>query len=478
MRLVLAADIGSTFTKLTAVDLESRKIIGSARSFTTIDHNVMDGYEDALAELTRQCGRLEFETKAAASSAAGGLKMVAIGLVPDLTVQAARLAAANAGAKIMKTYAFELSGDEIAEILALNPDIILLSGGIDGGNKEVIIYNARLLAASGLACPVVAAGNKSASDELKKAFAGYPGEVLFRPNVMPDLNKLDIEPARQAIGDLFVKNIVRAKGLTELQNKMSGEIIPTPLAVFLAAELLSRGLKKAPGLGELMVFDVGGATTDVYSMAEGRPTRPNVVGRGLRQPFAKRTVEGDLGLRYSLAPLAEATDLESLAETLECGPEALEQWFAGCRKNPGLIPEAGSLQKKIDDEMAASAVKISMERHTGYLETVYTVQGISFVQSGKDLGPVAYVIGTGGPIIGSSDPARVLGQAVYRPEDLNLLKPLSPRLVVDRKYILSAMGSISRFEPEAALSIMLDEIPAGSLPKQPEKRDDSNGIRS
>ena len=462
MKLILAADVGSTFTKLTAVDIEGRKIIASAKAFTTIGHNVMDGYQSALSALEAQCGRLDYQKRVASSSAAGGLKMVAIGLVPDLTVQAARLAAANAGAKIMKTYAFELSTEEITEINALRPDMILLSGGADGGNKEVIIANARSLAASDLACPLVVAGNKSAADEIGKILRAYAGEALFCPNVMPEVNKLNIGPARKAIGDLFVKNIISAKGLTELQSRLDGEIIPTPRAVFLAAELLSRGLNKMPGLGELMIFDVGGATTDVCSMSDGAPSKANVFRRGLAPPFAQRTVEGDLGLRYSLASLAEAGDLESLAESLACSTADLGQWLESCRLDPGALPPAGSLQKKMDEALAALAVKISMERHCGSVETVFTAQGPGLVQTGKDLSRVARLIGTGGPIINSSDPAAVLKGAVYGPEDLNLLKPLSPELLVDRKYILSALGSLSRFEPEAALSIMLDELPKGT----------------
>ena len=170
MNLVLTADIGSTFTKLTAVDVDSARVIGSARSFTTIESNVMEGFEAAAKELRAQCGSLEFDRKVASSSAAGGLKMVAVGLVPDLTVQAARLAAANAGAKIQKTYAFELNRQEIEEIAGLRPDMILLCGGIDGGNKEVIIHNAEALVSSGLTCSVVVAGPKSANDRPRDIF--------------------------------------------------------------------------------------------------------------------------------------------------------------------------------------------------------------------------------------------------------------------------------------------------------------------
>lgn len=459
MNLVLTADIGSTYTKVTAVDVEAARIVGSARSFTTIESNVMEGFDAALKELRAQCGRLEFNLKLASSSAAGGLKMVAVGLVPDLTVQAARLAAANAGAKIQKAFAFELNRQEVEEIIGLNPDMILLSGGIDGGNKDVIIHNARALASSGLKCSVVVAGNKSANDELKNVFKNYP-EALFCDNVMPAIGELNAIPAQRAIRDLFIKNIISAKGLDDLAAGLNAEIVPTPLAVFEAARLLSQGAGQSKGLGELMVFDVGGATTDVYSMSEGLPTRANVFLRGLKQPFAKRTVEGDLGLRYSLASLAEAAGPEKLAGCLDLEKEAIENWLTICRREPGKLAECGTANKKIDDALAGAAVRLAAARHCGSVEAVFTVMGQAFAQTGKDLGGIGVVIGTGGPIINAEKAAEVLAEAVYRPEDSNLLKPLKPKLMVDAKYILAAMGLIARFKPGAALRIMLDEITA------------------
>lgn len=461
MRTVLTADVGSTFTKLTAVDLDSLEIIGRARAFTTIETNVMEGLRAAEAEIKAQCGRLPYEARLASSSAAGGLKMVAIGLVPDLTAQAARLAAANAGAKVLKTYAYQLSRSEIGEIVDLKPDMLLLCGGLDGGNQEVITHNARHLAESSLNCPIVAAGNKSAADDLKDILDQYPGEVIFKPNVMPAIDTLNIEPAQAAIRDLFIRNIISAKGLDELQSGLSAEIIPTPLAVLKAAALLSRGLEKTPGLGDLMVFDVGGATTDVYSLAEGLPTRNRACLRGFREPWAKRTVEGDLGLRYSLPSLIEAAGADDIARRLGIDENEVEAWALNCGQHLDLVPEAASLGQRIDQELAAEAVRLSMARHCGRLETVYTIEGPSFVQTGKDLSEVLYVIGTGGPIINS--PALTLKGALRGPEDIDLLKPVAPKLLVDRKYILSAMGLLSQLEPEAALALMMAELPAGEL---------------
>ncbi|MDR2945467.1 MAG: glutamate mutase L, partial [Candidatus Adiutrix sp.] len=121
-------------------------------------------------------------------------------------------------------------------------------------------------------------------------------------------------------------------------------------------------------------------------------------------------------------------------------------------------PGPGEAGRAIDQALAALAVKIGMERHCGSVEAVYTSTGQAWAQTGKDLSNVACVIGTGGPIINAAAPEKALAGAVQSPADLNLLKPLHPQLRVDAKYILSAMGSLSRVEPETALHIMLEEL--------------------
>ena len=141
----LTADFGSTYTKLTAIDATKAEVIGTSAAFTTIDTDVMEGYNCALQRLEEKIGVFKYDQLLCCSSAAGGLKMVALGLVPELTAKAARMAASSAGAKVVKTYAFEISKAEQNEICAIDPDLVLLCGGTDGGNKEVIISNARKL---------------------------------------------------------------------------------------------------------------------------------------------------------------------------------------------------------------------------------------------------------------------------------------------------------------------------------------------
>ncbi len=115
----LTVDFGSTYTKLTAIDAENRTIMGTASAFTTIDTDIINGYNTALLKLEQTIGKNHFDQILCCSSAGGGLKMVALGLVPELTAKAAKMAVSSAGAKVIKTYSFEISSAEEKEILGI-----------------------------------------------------------------------------------------------------------------------------------------------------------------------------------------------------------------------------------------------------------------------------------------------------------------------------------------------------------------------
>ncbi len=451
MKYVLCVDFGSTYTKLTAIDAHDKRILATSRAFTTISTHVLDGFNAALKELEKKTGNIDYDFKLAASSAAGGLKMVAVGLVPSLTANAAKMAANSAGAKVVGTFSYELSDMEQKEIYDKNPDIVLLSGGIDGGNKEVILANAKTLSEIERDFPIIVAGNKSAAKEAAGIIEKSGKKAIIVENVMPRFNELNIMPAKTAIRDLFIERIIDAKGLTDAQNIMNMEIIPTPLAAFEACELLS-------SIGSVMAVDVGGATTDVYSMADGLPSRPSVLEKGLKEPFAKRTVEGDLGVRYSMQSLISEAEIEKIAQNSGVYVELIEEWLTVCNKDQSIIAEKNSPESKIDDELAASCVEIAMSRHCGFYETAYTPMGEVMIQTGKDLSNVKYMIGTGGSVINSNEAEKIMQRAVYRPQDLNLLKPQNPQIIIDRKNILTAVGLLSRIDKDCALCIMKNEF--------------------
>ena len=160
MRPVLLIDFGSTYTKVTAADVDEGRLLGTANAYTTVQSDINNGLSDALSKLEKVTGKLDFCERYAASSAAGGLRMLASGLVPELTAEAAKCASLGAGAKVLKTYAFKLNEDDADEIKAINPDIFLLVGGTDGGNTDCILHNAHVLADIGGDFPVILAGNR------------------------------------------------------------------------------------------------------------------------------------------------------------------------------------------------------------------------------------------------------------------------------------------------------------------------------
>jgi len=450
----LLIDFGSTFTKLTAVDLTEEKVLATAQAHTTVGTNIMEGLEVAYRRLLGKLPQgVEFHRKIACSSAAGGLKMVALGVVPDLTATAARLAALGAGARVMKVYSHRLTKGEIAEIEALRPDIVLLAGGTDGGNREVILHNAAALAGSDLAAPVVVAGNKEAADEVEKLLHQGGKDVRVTSNVLPGLGQLNIDPARQVIREVFMEKIVAAKGLAKAQAFLDGILMPTPAAVLRAAAMLAGGDEGEAGLGELLVVDVGGATTDVHSLAKGLPSKGGVVLKGLAEPFAKRTVEGDLGLRYSAPALLETVGASHIGGPFGLRTQEVEDYVVKVSHEPDKLPGTQK-ERQLDTALGYAAVEKAVARHAGKIEVLYTPFGATYLQHGKDLTGVKYVIGTGGVIVNHPEPASILRGVLFREEDPTLLKPLKVDFMVDRRYLLAAMGLLAESNPAAALRMM------------------------
>jgi len=212
VKAALLIDFGSTYTKLRAVDMDGARILGAGQGPSTVNSDITVGLNQALADLESHLGRLPaFTHRLASSSAAGGLAMVTVGLVPELTAEAARQAALGAGARLAGAFSYELTNADMDEIAALAPDIILLAGGTDGGNDKVIIHNGARLAGSGLTCPVILAGNRQAVDPVSDNFQAADMPVMVTENVMPDFGVLNIEPARAAIRQVFIDRIVHAK---------------------------------------------------------------------------------------------------------------------------------------------------------------------------------------------------------------------------------------------------------------------------
>lgn len=455
MKAYLLIDFGSTYTKLTAVDIETEEILATSKDITTVEDDIMIGFNKAYEALMEKLkGKdIEFDRKLACSSAAGGLKMVAIGLVPELTAEAAKRAALGAGARVLKVYSYDLTSKEVLEIKNSNLDIILLAGGTDGGNKECIINNAKIIAKHGIKLPVLVAGNKSAVDEIEEIFKTAGIYYRIADNVMPRLNSLNVEPAREEIRKIFMEKIIEAKGMKTAESFISGILMPTPAAVLKAAKVLSEGSDKEEGIGDLVVLDIGGATTDVHSLGSGEPSRAGVTLRGLEEPFAKRTVEGDLGMRYSAVSLWEAAGTRKVQKYLQDKLIDVEGSCIHRIQNIKMVPMTEE-EIKFDEAMAKVATEIALERHAGVVETVYSPMGVVYTQVGKDLMDIKYMIGTGGVLVHSKNPGEILKAGCFDLANPTCLKPQKPEFLIDKTYILSAMGLLAEEYPDMAVRIM------------------------
>jgi len=459
----LLIDFGSTFTKVVYINLNKNEIISKANHFSTVDTDVTEGLRECLKDISLDSGisNLKENEALACSSAAGGLRIACIGFVPDYSSEAANLAALGAGAKVVGNFSYEITEKELEEIESLSPDIILLTGGTDGGDKKVITHNAKILAKRKWPdTSIIVAGNKSAHDEIASVLKGRDN-IFYAENVMPEVGRLDVDSCNKIIRELFITNIIQAKGIAKAKSLIKNILMPTPSAVLEAARLLSDGYRSVqeglasgtsasgtsvqgtlvPGLGELMVIDVGGATTDVHSVAEGKPCSGAATQVGLPEPYVKRTVEGDLGLRYNIDKLIEiakergfSTDFEQTARKFS---------------TQGYLPD-GNDEVDCHIILTRLAAEIAVNRHAGKIKIKYGPSGEVVFQYGKDLTNVNCIIGTGGPIIYSKDPKRILETTRFSEKEPNILKPKSPQFFLDTEYIMYAGGLLSTINPEKA----------------------------
>jgi len=397
---VISVDIGSTWTKGALIDLENPRSMERQAVATTVD-DLTRGFNQVNDALKKKAHTLDPGSDAPelflSSSAKGGLRVVAVGIVPELTLQAATLAAASAGAKIVGSFAYKLKGGDLERMAALQPDIVLLAGGTEGGDESYILHNARALARSTLDAAVVYAGNSAVREDALAILSEGNKRCIGAENILPELDRLAPESARVAIADLFIELIVEGRGLSVIAAQCSVRPRPTPAAVFDLVALLetqpSGGNPNNPDFtGGLLLIDLGGATTDVYSACEPFVGESGTVFHGIPEPRVKRTVEGDLGMRVSAANVFE---LAQKGKSDPSGLRNLEAWVARLADAPEMVA-ANSGELALDRELATICTAESIRRHSGTMKPNWGVNGISWVQKGKDLRKVRTVIASGG----------------------------------------------------------------------------------
>lgn len=457
MDITLLIDFGSTFTKVLAVNLEEEEVLGRAESPSTVGQDMVIGLQRALNKLLvkgKGIEEREIGRKIACSSAAGGLRLVAIGLVPELTLEAAKRAALGAGAKIVGTYSYELSDEDIATIERKGCDLVLLAGGTDGGNKDVIIHNGEMVASSRFDVPIIVAGNRVVAGKVRDILRSVGKSAEVTENVLPDLDRINVEPARSLIREVFMRRIVRAKGLDRAQEYVGDILMPTPMATLKAARLLAEGTDAELGMGELMVVEVGGATTNIHTVSRVYGSESGVILKGLPEPYAKRTVEGDLGIRYNAATILDVAGVERVRRNslLDINKERLIEKIKALQQNIGFVPDAEE-DYSVDLALARTAVEIAVERHVGHIKEMLSPTGMMWVQYGKDCTKIKTVIGTGGVFAYGLKPEIILEASLFRDENPHLLKPKNPAFYIDRDYVLYGVGLLSDYAPDQALRI-------------------------
>jgi len=443
---VLVAEIGSTTTLVNAfrgIHEGEPRFLGQGCAPTSVQAgDVRVGLMGAIGDLKHNMGwdEVTYGEMLATSSAAGGLRMCVHGLVYDMTVRAAEAAALGAGAIIKLATAGKLSEYDLADIESVKPNLILLAGGTDYGERETALYNAQRLAQSGVRAPVIYAGNiqnRRAVQEIFRA-ADIPCSVV--ENVYPKLDKLNIEPARKVIHAVFEEHIVKAPGMEHIRDMVTGSIIPTPGAVMEASQLLYNDI------GDLVAIDIGGATTDVHSVTGGSDEIAILLTNP--EPFAKRTVEGDLGLYINARNIVDMIGEDALGNELKLDVKAVMADYKP-------IPETPE-QFKLTERLCREAGVRAVERHAGALRYIYTPSGRKTIAEGKDLTAVRTIVGTGGALTRLPHREALL-RAIADCNEAGMMlypKPGEARLLFDGDYIMASLGVLSKHYPDAALKLL------------------------
>lgn len=473
LNVIVATDCGSTTTKAILIEKVGDEYRQTYRGEapTTVEapfEDVTRGVLNAIAEIEELSGRKILEGDKiitpcrdektgvdiyiSTSSAGGGLQMMVTGVVQNMTGESAQRAALGAGAIVIDVLAANdgrLPHEKIERIRSMRPDMILMSGGTDGGAVTHVVEMAEYVAAAeprprfGLTykLPLIYAGNKEAQPQVKKILEKKSALVVTE-NIRPVLERENLAPARNKIHDLFLEHVMQqAPGYKKLIDMAGAPIMPTPAAVGLIMETIA----KREHLN-LIGVDIGGATTDVFSVFDG---------------IFNRTVSANLGMSYSLSNvLAEA----GLANIMRWVPFTIdEQTLRNRIKNkmirPTTIPQTLD-ELQIEQAIAREALRLALIHHkslaTG-LKGVQQERTISDVfeqqAAGEtliDMLKLDLIVGSGGIL--SHAPRRVQSMLMM----VDAYEPMGcTRLSVDSIFMMPHLGVLSTINEKAATDVFV-----------------------
>ncbi|MGI6617776.1 MAG: glutamate mutase L [Saccharofermentanales bacterium] len=440
---LLCAEIGSTTTVVNAfddIDSKNPVFLGQGVAPTTVqDGDVTIGLQRAKDDLQSRLmtDTLEAADVLATSSAAGGLTMTVHGLVPDMTVRAAREAALGSGAVIRAVTAGKLRPSDIERCLAVRPRIVMVSGGVDHGERATALFNFEALAKALPDVPILYAGNVDNHDDIRRLAERFGTPLYITQNVYPTLDELNVSPAREVIQTVFESHIVEAPGMARIRDTVTGAIMPTPGAVMAMAEHLY------DALGDLLVLDVGGATTDVHSVTWGSERfRPMITSP---EPFSKRSVEGDLGVFLNRSQVIGAMTYQERCLL----PSTYEEELL-------CIPDMPRTEEEIQLilPLVFTCASEALNRHAGQLVEHYTPRGRVQTVRGRDLSAVGTVLATGGALTRLPSAESMVRRLIDEAPLEKLYPPSSADVKIDHNYIMASCGVMTRKYPEAAMQLM------------------------
>tara|TARA_B100000686_G_scaffold32342_1_gene33827 strand:- start:405 stop:2255 length:1851 start_codon:yes stop_codon:yes gene_type:complete len=471
INVILATDCGSTTTKailIEKVDGEYRQTY-RGEAPTTVEEPAADvtmGVVNSVTEVGELAGRKLIgddgqvirpasdgqgcDIYISTSSAGGGLQMMVAGVVREMTAASAKRAALGAGAIVMDTIATNdkrLPHEQIQRIRELRPDMILISGGTDGGTTQHVVQIAEMVApakpqprfGAEYRMPVIFAGNTAARDAITDTFDDSV-ELSLVDNLRPTMEQENLAPARDAIHDLFLEHVMaHAPGYDKLISWTDSPIMPTPGAVGnILQQIAEQRNVNAVGV------DIGGATTDVFSVFEGT---------------FNRTVSANLGMSYSISNVCAEATLPSILQwvPLDMDERELRNRVKNKMIRPTTIPQ--TLESLLFEQaVAREALRLAYEQHKDFATTLKGVQqqrtvGDTFSQqaSGQTIVnnmTLDLLVASGGVLSHAprmSQTAAMLVDA-FQPEGITTLAK-------DSIFMMPHLGVLSQVHPEAAVQV-------------------------
>jgi len=461
LRQVLCVDFGSTFTKAVLLDPADGRLLACASVPTTLSTDVLDGYR-SLCRTLATAGFPAPDDVLACSSAGGGLRLAVVGYERLVTAEAGHRVGLSAGAKVVHVAAGPMTTAQVAELRATRPDVILLVGGTDGGNAEVLLHNGSRLARARLGAPVVVAGNVDARSEVATTLASTGRRFVLTDNVLPQIGVVNPDGARAAIRQVFLRHVIGGKGLSRGPEFAAMVRAATPDAMLRGVETLA-ALTDGHG-ADVLVLDIGGATTDVYSVVSPEGEDAALRKQVVAPLWHARTVEGDLGMRSNARGVAKAARTEHLlsgvdgvdgVESIDVESidfesidiESLDTWAARVEADPAYLPKTEG-EVGLDLLLARVAALTAVRRHARP-----SLPG----DPARPLTNVAHVIGSGGVLRHSPKAGQDLVlRAVTTDVSGGWKVPADARTTVDSAYLLFAAGLLADadgYGPEVAARV-------------------------